>query len=388
MAPALAPRLKGAYSAWMSMLLLHLGSAASDDAEQTLLLARALRDTGHEALLACPRHSPLSTAARQAELPLVELKNAGLPLVWTLYRLIRQRDVRLLHTLDPGALAWAALLRRHYRELRLVHTLFTAPENGKKLRGRSIQQLDAVVCAGTELAGLAHANGVPDAKIRVILPAARPAAPGRACSAFLDAHPRERFIFVAAGALTPAADHAGLIQAMAYLQTMGIEDLPQWEVRIVGEGPLFDSLLESAGKLGVLDRLSLIGGQDRRVFLEAADAALCCDSEGRGSVSVILDAWSCGVPVACTALAAHRDLGEDKTSVLLSSPANPVALAGAMLRLMQEPSLRERLVAGGHAALEGFRPSRLGAEYAALYDEVLNAGAPVPSAGPSASAAR
>lgn len=367
------------------MLLLHLGSTASDEAEQALLLARALRDAGHEALLACRR--PMSTAAREAGLPLVELKNAGLPLAWTLSRLIRQRGVRLLHTLDSGALAWAALLRRQYRDLRLVHTLFTAPETGKKLRGRKIQQLDAVVCAGTELAGLAHANGVPDAKIRVILPAARPAAAGRS-HGLLGAHPSGRFIFVAAGALTQAADHAGLIQAMAYLQTMGIEDLPQWEVRIVGEGPLFDSLLESAGKLGVRDRLSLIGGQDRRVFLEAADAALCCDSEGRGGVPVILDAWGCGVPVACTALAAHRDLGEDKTSFLLSSPANPVALAGAMLRLMQEPALRERLAAGGHAALEGFRPARLAAEYAALYDEVLNAGSPVPAPGSSATAAR
>lgn len=369
MTPALAPCLKGAYSAPMPTLLLHLGSTASDEADQALLLACALRDAGHEALLACPRQSPLAMAARTAELPLVELKNAGLPLAWTLYRLIRQRDVRLLHSLDSGSLTWAALLQRHYRGLRLVHTLFTAPENSKKLRGRSIQQLDAVACAGTELAGLAHANGVPDAKIRVILPAARPAAPAKA-SGLLRAHSRERFIFVAAGALTQAADHAGLIQAMAYLQTMGIENLPQWEVRIVGEGPLFDSLLESAGKLGVQDRLSLIGGQDRRVFLEAADAAICCDSSGRGGVSVILDAWSCGVPVACTALAAHRDLGEDKTSLLLSPPANPVALAGSMLRLMQDPSLRERLATGGHAALEGFRPFRLGAEYAALYDEV------------------
>lgn len=364
------------------MLLLHLGSTASDETEQVLLLARALRDAGHEALLACPWRSPLAAGARKADLPLVELKHSGsaLALMWSLHRLIRRHGVRLLHTLDPGALTRAALLRRRHRELHLVHTLFTAPENGKKLRTRSIQQLDAVVCAGTELAGLAHANGVPDAKIRVILPAARPAAPDRAHAGFISAHQNGRFIFVAAGALTPAADHAGLIQSMAYLQTMGIEDLPEWEVRIVGEGPLFDSLLESADKLGVRDRLSLIGGQDRRVFLEAADAALCCDSAGRGGVSVILDAWSCGVPVACTALAAHRDLGEDKTSLLLSSPANPVALAGSMLRLMQEPALREKLVTGGHAALEGFRPFRLGAEYAALYDEVLNQDSPVSAA--------
>lgn len=365
------------------MLLLHLDCAASDEAEQVLLLACALRDAGHKALLACPRHSPLAAAAHRAGLPLVELKShgAGPALAWTLHRLIQEHDVSLLHTLDLSALTLAALLHRHHRQMRLVHTLFIAPDTGKKLRGWSIQQLDVVVCAGTELAGLAHANGVPDAKIRVILPAARPAERGGARSGFLRAPARERFIFVAAGALTQAADHAALIQAMAYLQTMGIEDLPAWEVRIVGEGPLFDSLLESAGKLGVQDRLSLIGGQDRRVFLEAADAAICCDSAGRGSVSVILDAWSCGVPVACTALAAHRDLGEDKTSVLFSPPANPVALAGSMLRLMQESSLRARLIAGGHAALENFRPSRLGEEYAAVYAEVLNAGAPVSGVG-------
>ena len=46
----------------MSVLLVHLGFAASDEGEQTLLLARALRDAGREALLACPQESPLAVA--------------------------------------------------------------------------------------------------------------------------------------------------------------------------------------------------------------------------------------------------------------------------------------------------------------------------------------
>ena len=359
----------------MSVLLVHLGFAASDEGEQTLLLARALRDAGREALLACPQESPLAVAANDADLPLVELENAdpGLSLGWTLNRLVRERGVRLIHTLEPRVLTTVALLRRRRRELRFVHTVLAASDKGKRLRGWSVRQIDALVCAGTDVAALARAGGVEDTKIRVILPAARPPLPVGVPVGFVGGRSNDRFIFVAAGPLNPAADHASLLQAMACVQTMSIDDLPEWEVRIVGEGPLFGALLDSAEKLGVRDRLSLIGGQDRRVFLGAADAAVCCDVAGRNGVSVMLDAWNLGVPVACTTLEAHRDLGEDKISVLFSPPTNPVALAGSMLRLMQESALRERLVAGGRAALERFRPVRLGAEYAALYDELLNA---------------
>ncbi len=360
----------------MSALLIHLGFTASDEWEQTLLLARALRDAGREALLVCSQESPLAVAANDADLPLVELEHADSPLAlgWSLNRLVQERGPRLIHTLDPRVLTTAALLHRRHQGLRFVHTVFAAPDNGKRLRGWSIRQIDALACAGTDLAALARGGGVADAKIRVILPAARPVLPVGTHACSIDGRANDHFIFVAANALTPAADHASLIQAMACIQTMAIDDLPDWEVRIVGEGPLFGALLDSAEKLGVRDRLSLIGGQDRRVFLNAADAAVCCDATGRGGVSVMLDAWGLGVPVACTALDAHRDLGENKISVLFSPPANPVALAGSMLRLMQESALRERLVAGGRAALERFRPVRLGEEYAALYDELLNAG--------------
>lgn len=365
----------------MSVLLVHLGFAVSDSGEQALLLARALRDAGREALLACPEESPLAVAANDLDLPLVELERAepGLVLGWTLSRLVRERGVRLIHTLDARALPTVALLRRRRKELRFTHTVFDASGGGGRLRGWSLRLADGLACAGTDLMALVEQQGVAAANIRLILPAARPVAPAGARGASVGGRAGNRFIFVAAGELEAAADHASLIQAMAYLQTMSIDDLPDWEVRIVGEGALFGVLLDSAAKLGVRERLSIVGGQDRRVFLGAADAAVCCDVAGRGGVSTVLDAWSHGVPVACTALPAHRDMGEDKVSVLFSPPANPVALAGSMLRLMQEAALRERLAAGGRLALERFRPARLGAEYAALYDDLLNGKAVAPA---------
>lgn len=177
-----------------------------------------------------------------------------------------------------------------------------------------------------------------------------------------------RFIFLAAGPLTPDKDWHSLLQAMAYLQNMAI-DLPEWEVRVAGGGPLFSELLESAEKLGVERRLSLLGPQDRRDFLPDADAVVAASSSGGGDAPLVLDAWACGVPVACTSLPPHLAMGEEKVSLLLSPPANSVALAGSMLRLMQEPGTRIRLAEGGRTALERFRPELVAEAYDALYEE-------------------
>lgn len=385
MAGLARPR-KGAYSAPMSVLLIDLGSGSPDDREQNLLLARVLRRAGrHDVLLACPEGSVLAAQAGEADVPVVELagRKSELGLWWTLNRIARERRVRLIHTLDAGGCLAGALLRNRHRELRLVHTVRAEPIRRRKVRDWCARQADALVFVGAETADRMGTDKTqtPFPLCRVIPPAARlPFAAdavgfssvGTSSYGLRRRGEDGRFIFVASGELTPATDMGALLQAMAYLQTMSIE-LPPWEVRIVGEGPLFADLLDSAEKLGVQARLSLLGGLDRRCFLSDADAVVCCSASGEGDASVLLDAWMYSLPVACTALPVHQAIGEDKVSALFSPPANPVALAGSMLRLMQDPALRVRLGQGGCAALERFRPERMGEAYVALYDELLGA---------------
>lgn len=350
-----------------------------------MLLARVLcREGKRDVLLVCPQDSPLTAGAREAGVPLASLREAkaGPGLWWALNRIARERQVRLVHTLDADGLLLGALLRRRRRELRWVHTLRSLPAGRRTTREWAIRQADALVGADAGLLERIGAGKEGPQGLRRVLPpmarlpygADRPDDPGDGTPPYGPRRRGEdgRFIFVASGELSPATDMGTLLQAMAYLQTMSIE-LPPWEVRIVGEGPLFGDLLDSAEKLGVQARLSLLGGVDRRCLLTDADAVVCCSSSGEGDAPVLLDAWMYGLPVACSSLPVHRAMGEDKVSALFSPPANPVALAGAMLRLMQEPALRLRLGQGGSAALERFRPERAGAACAALYDELLNA---------------
>lgn len=361
----------------MSLLLLDLCSGSPDHWNQTLLLARALQTAGifspgetDAILLACPQDSPLAVAANSLDIPLVELENGkpGPALWWTLRRVLRERRVTLVHTFDPDALFMGALLRRRHSGLRLVHSVQTgyAPKN--KLGDWAARQADAMIFSSSALLDQAGSPNIDPARRHVILPARdanRAVSPARR-----RADGDGRFVLLAVGDLVPAKDMRALLQAMAYLQNMAI-DLPPWEVRIIGQGLMFHDLLDNAEKLGVQGRLALLGAQDRACFLPDADAVISACREGEGDVPLMLDAWAFGLPMACSALQAHREVGEDKVSLLLSPPGNPVALAGSMLRLMQEPQTCARLAEGGKQALARFRPERMMEEHAAVYRQML-----------------
>jgi glycosyltransferase involved in cell wall biosynthesis len=357
----------------MSVLLVDLCSGSRFDWEQTLLLADALQHHAHRAsgeaiLLACPRGSVLAAEAKNLDLPLAELPTAkaGFSLWRALGGLIRARGVSVLHSMDACSLTICSCLRRRFPSLRFIHTMRHPVDPKSSSQRWKIRQTDRLVFPSSGLRE--HSASTAPDRVRVILPAWRPVSPRgdrperpRAAGA--------RFIFVAVGPLLPGTDTLILLRAMAYLQDMDM-NLPPWEVRVVSHGPLSAELLDIAASLKVLDRLVLLGAQDFHLIMPDGDAVVCPDTQGAGAVFAVLTAWAYGIPVACSAVPAYCEIGEDKKSLLLSPPANPAAFAGAMLRLMQEPDTRGRLRQGGEEALRSFRPERMAGEYALLYREV------------------
>jgi len=63
----------------------------------------------------------------------------------------------------------------------------------------------------------------------------------------------------------------------------------------------------------------------------------------------VIEAMACGTPVACTAIGGVEDFAFHERTALTVPPRDPDALAQAMTRLLDDPSLRERL---RRAALE------------------------------------
>lgn len=144
---------------------------------------------------------------------------------------------------------------------------------------------------------------------------------------------------------------------------------------IVGDGPLRERLETQVAQLGLKDRVHLVGEADHlspyyqacEVFVLPSTAV----SEAFGMVQ--LEAMACGKPVVNTSLrSAVPWVSQDKVTGLTVPPADPMALAGAINRLLDEPALRERY---GQAARqrveEHFTVEKMVAGTLAVYEEVL-----------------
>lgn len=57
----------------------------------------------------------------------------------------------------------------------------------------------------------------------------------------------------------------------------------------------------------------------------------------------VVEAMACGVPVVCTAIGGVRDFAFDERTALLVPPRDPEAMAAAILRMVDDDTLRDRL---------------------------------------------
>lgn len=86
-----------------------------------------------------------------------------------------------------------------------------------------------------------------------------------------------------------------------------------------------------------------------------------------------LEAMVAGCPVVSTDLPVVREMIQSGTNGLLAPPEDPVGLAAAIIRLLQEPALRAALVAGGQqVAATRYDEGRLVAALEEVYDEACD----------------
>ena len=131
---------------------------------------------------------------------------------------------------------------------------------------------------------------------------------------------------------------------------------------VVGDGPLRDDV---PGALG------FVAPSDLGPFYERA-AVVVCPSRREGYGVVAREAMAHARPVVATAVGGLPDAVEDGVTGLLVPPNEPAALRAALLRLLDDAALRQRL---GAAARERAR-RHFGREAAAratlaVYDEAL-----------------
>ncbi len=140
-----------------------------------------------------------------------------------------------------------------------------------------------------------------------------------------------------------------LIRAMAAV--------PAARLTLVGEGPEESALRAVALEAGVADRVDFLGAQPNaavRELMGRADVfALPCreaaDGDRDGIPVVLMEAMARGVCVVSGDLPTIRELVTDNHSGVMVRPGSVDELSGALIRLLGDGGLRDRLAAAGRS---------------------------------------
>lgn len=123
-----------------------------------------------------------------------------------------------------------------------------------------------------------------------------------------------------------------------------------FDMRIVGDGPQRGALAREIVRLGLHERVRLVG----HLTFEQTLAAHCWadfflftgmvaeDGDRDGLPNVIPEAMACGTPVLCSAVGGIEEAIEDGKTGVLIEPSDPVACVAAV-RALCEPGSRRRI---------------------------------------------
>ena len=312
-----------------------------------------------------PAPGPLRVYGRATTRWRALLATAVLPLWWVrLTRALRRRRIEVTHVVDHRGLVLAGVAARAARTRLVWH----------------VQGIDRSRVLGWLGARFAHEVVVPTTSVLRQMPMLRGARVVRAIPNVVPDHARRaepvalgRGNVVATTArLHPDKGLDVLIDAMALVR----ESEPTARAVIIGpaqEGSeaLPAELRERATRLGIGDAIELLGFVERPETV-LADAR-CYVQPARERTEIlplaILEAMATGTPVVATDVGGVRDIVRDDDTGLLVPPEQPGALAAALLRMLTDDALAERLRVAAHALVSErrFSPDGLADAFAQVY---------------------
>lgn len=236
-------------------------------------------------------------------------------------------------------------------------TLSPAPERGRPLVKRAflrlwgaetVRRASALFCVGEhEAQDFAAVGGSPGRLVQMPLPLELPAGSGNGMAA----DPTVAFV----GRLHPIKGIDVLIRAVAIAR----REVPRAHLDVAGPGDRYRQQLQTlAGQLGIGDAVTFHGFVDKqhklRVLRNAHVSALLSRSEGLPIAA--LEAMACGTPVVLSR-GCHLDEADGVAGLVVDD--SPDAAAAALVRLLSDAELRDRMADGATEFAGRFRRERV-----------------------------
>lgn len=355
---------------------------------QLLYLAAALRARGHENVVACRRGGELAKTSKEQGFETLELPfswELDPVTAWRVASAAKKRRRPVVHAHTAHAAGIAAVTRKLGGLPTVVHRRVDFNLRGELSRRFKYESAGRIVAVSEAIARILGDDGIAREKISVVADAlpvnpeearwaaadpgrfARPspeerAAARRAIAQEFNLAPNAPWVGNAA-ALVPHKDHETLIAA-AVIVLMKKKNAV---FLIAGRGPEEKKLFDSIRRMGLLNKVVLMGHREDPVPLFKAVDAFALSSWGEGMGSVLLEAAACGAPVAATTAGGIPEVVADRKTGLLCPPRDPEALADSILRLLEDRDLALRLAAEARSELPRFGLSRMAGRMEEVY---------------------
>ena len=250
---------------------------------------------------------------------------------WHLRRTIAAFQPDVIHVHDSHALTLAATVA-HGR--RLVATRRVAFHTG---RFGAWRRPDRIIAISDAVKRVLIADGIASDAVVVVPDGIDVAAVRQAATALPPLDTRRRLgipaaapLVVNAAALTGEKDHRTLIRAAHYARAQR----PELHWVIAGEGRLRASLTAEIARLGLRDRVHLLGYVDRIDALIADASVFVLSSTTEGLGSVVLNALALGRPVVATAAGGIPEILPAEVLVPVGAAE---AMAQRIVKMLEHP---------------------------------------------------
>ena len=183
----------------------------------------------------------------------------------------------------------------------------------------------------------------------------------------------DQFIFGTIGRMHVVKDQLNLAQAFVYVLNQRPDMREKLRMVMIGDGPMRKQVMNFLEHEGILD-LAWLPGERHDVpdVLRGLDCFVL-PSRSEGISNTILEAMACQLPVIATNVGGNPELVVDESTGKLVPPANPAALASAIIDYAEHPdTARQHGLAGRSAIERQFSMEAMAQAYCSLYDSLLS----------------
>lgn len=291
--------------------------------------------------------------------------------VWKIIQFLRSRSFDVIHSHLFPTIYFVALASRFFPNVKWIYTEHSIWNRRRKYRllrllERSIYSRFDKVIAVSQVVAEGLTEWLPSVKPKlVIIPNAVPIPSPEMLSLWKEVKTKTPVILFV-GRLHQAKGLDILFHCLTLLQ------VPEYKMKIVGEGNLRTQLEALATELGIRERIEFLGFRSDVQSLMLNADCLVLPSRWEGMPMVVLEAMALGTPVIASRVGGIAEVIEDGKTGWLVQPEHPEELANVLSCVLSKPERSFEVVTNALAVIRmRYSIEKMAEETIACYLSVL-----------------